>query len=272
MPWLTLLDVLFLVTTVVLLIQQRVDRRRLRQFVGALPALPTAERARIDFVASICFRLPQRVEDPTPLAMLFAPLGATPSAVLRHGASCSGLSRLMILMLAELGIRARQITLYHHDGHAQHCLIEADLADGPLIVDPAYGIALVGPTDAPFGLKDLQEGVPPRQCALLDGEKCGYPSDDYYNFDYRLSKTVNWTKTPLRRFVYRALSLLVRRRVDSLAVPTLLEWPQYLFILIAATVLVGVHLGIALALLAGAIQFQDVSQSVISLLGAQFRD
>jgi hypothetical protein len=153
----------------------------------------------------------------------------------------------MILMLAELGIRARQITLYHRKGYAQHCLIEADLAGGPLIVDPAYGISLVGPTDAPFGLKQLQEGIAPRPCALVAGEQCGYPADDYYDFDYRLSKTANWTKNPLRRVVYYALSLLLPRGVDSLAVPTLLEWPQHILILFAGTGLVCVHLGIALA-------------------------
>jgi hypothetical protein len=247
MHWLDLVDGLFLVMTAALLIQQRADRSRLRQFVQALPALPATERGRVEYVTSVCFKLPRRPGDPAPLAPMFAPLGATPSAVLRHGACCSGLSRLMILILAELGIRARQITLYHRDGHAQHCLVEAALAGGPLIVDPSYGISLVGPTDDPLGLKDLQGGVPPHQYALIAGERCGYPANAYYDFEYRLSKTANWTKTPLRRFTYRALSLLDRRHVDSLVVPTLLEWPQHLFILIAATVLLGLHLGVALA-------------------------
>jgi hypothetical protein len=247
MYWLDLLDALFLVTTAALLIQQRVDRRRLRTFVRALPALPPTAREQVEYVTSVCFKLPRRDGDPAPVATLFAPLGATPSAVLRHGACCSGLSRLTILILAELGIPARQITLYHRDGHAQHCLVEATLADGPLIVDPSYGIALQGATVDPFGLTELQNGITPHQSPLVADEPCGYPANGYYDFDFRLSKTANWTKTPVRRFVYRILSLINRRRVDSLAVPTLLEWPQHLFILIAATVLVGLHLGLALA-------------------------
>ena len=85
--------------------------------------------------------------------------------------------------------------------------------------------------------------MPPRQFALVADGTCGYPANGYYDFEYRLSKTANWTKTPLRRVVYRALSLLSRRRVDSLAVPALLEWPQHLFIIMAAAVLVGLHLG-----------------------------
>jgi hypothetical protein len=247
MYWLDLLDGFFLATTAVLLLQQRADRRRLRRFVRALTELPPAERDRVEYVTSVCFKLPRRPGDPAPVSTMFAALGATPSAVLRHGACCSGLSRVMILILAELGIRARQITLYHRDGHAQHCLVEASLAEGPLIVDPSYGISLVGPTDASLGLKGLQGGVPPRQAPLVADATCGYPVNDYYDFDYRLSKTANWTKTPLRRFVYRALSLLDRSGVDSLEVPTVLEWPQHLFILIAAVVLTGLHLGIALA-------------------------
>jgi hypothetical protein len=247
MYWLDLVDGLFLAVTAVLLIQQRADRRRLRMFVRALPPLGATEREQVEHVASVCFKLPRRPGDPAPVSAMFAALGATPSAILRHGACCSGLSRLMILTLAEIGIRARQITLYHRDGHAQHCLVEANLAAGPLIVDPSYGIALVGPTDDPLGLENLQNGVPPRQRALVADETCGYPVNGYYDFDYRLSKTANWTKTPLRRWVYRALSVLDRRGVDSLVVPTLLEWPQHLFILIAAAVLAGLHLGVALA-------------------------
>ena len=142
MAWLDVLDALFLVTTAALLIQQRIDRGHLREFVRSLQALPATERERVTYLTSICFKLPRRHGDPAPVAAVFAPLGATPSAVLRQGGCCSGLSRLMILMLAELGIRARQITFYHREGHAQHCLVEARLADGPLIADPSYGISL----------------------------------------------------------------------------------------------------------------------------------
>ena len=140
-----------------LLLQRRCDVWRLRQFVDDLrPRSPGAHQLVLD-VARRCFLLPYR-RDPVFYPRLFGPLGATPSAVIRLGGCCSDRSRLLILALAQLGIRAYQITLYHRAGHAQHCLVEACIGDDHLIVDPSYGIYYRASNGGAIGLTDLQTG------------------------------------------------------------------------------------------------------------------
>jgi hypothetical protein len=218
--------------TAVLLLQRRRDLRRLREFVEDLRRSPRSSALVLD-VARQCFLLPY-LRDPVFYPRLFGPLGATPSAVIRLGGCCSDRSRLLILALAELGIRAYQITLYHRAGHAQHCLVEACLGADTLIVDPSYGIYYVSSAGGPISLRDLQAGALPVYIPLMNDRACGYPTNAYYDFDFRTSKTANWTKTTSRRVVYRALRRLSRGAVDQLKVPALLEWPQHLFIAIAA--------------------------------------
>jgi len=137
-------------------------------------------------------------------------------------------------MLAELGIRSYQITLYHRDGHAQHCLVETCLEDGRLIVDPTYGIYFTRPDGNLVSLKEMQSGVPPLFVPVKKDERCGYPSDPYYDFNYGLSKTADWTSTVTRRVAYRILELASSGAVDRLQVPAVLEWPQNIFIAMAA--------------------------------------
>jgi hypothetical protein len=216
----------------VLLLQRRRDVRRLRQFVDDFHRSPRAHELVLD-VARRCFLLPYR-GDPVFYPRLFGPLGATPSAVIRLGGCCSDRSRLLILALAELGIRAYQITLYHRAGHAQHCLVEACLGADNLIVDPSYGIYYVSSNGGAISLRDLQAGELPVSLPLANDRPCGYPANAYYDFDFRASKTANWTKTPARRIVYRTLHRLSAGAVDQLKVPALLEWPQHLFIAIVA--------------------------------------
>ena len=209
--------------------------------------MPPSQKELLLDVASRCYRVPAIRTDASFCPPLFALLGATPSAVLRFGDCCSGRARLLILALHELGIRAYQITLYHRAGHAQHCLVEACLDDGRMIVDPTYGVFYEGPNGEPVTLKELQKGITPKYVPLLDDHACGYPANDYYDFDFRLSKTANWTKSRLHNFAYALLHKLTGGGIDHLEVPAVLEWPQHLFIALALLCAMAVNGTIMLA-------------------------
>src|SRR5689334_2446051 len=237
-------DIVVLFLMLGLVVQRHRDRRRLRRFVGGLESSRWSRRRIVLEVARRCYALPFQ-RDPVFCSRIFGPLGATPSAVIQLGGCCSDRSRLLILALAELGIRAYQITLYHRDGHAQHCLVEAYLHDERLIVDPSYGFFYTDPNGGSLSLQDLQAGTQPPYVPLRDGDACGYPPNGYYDFDFRASKTANWTKTATRRLAYRILRWVAGRAADRLQVPASLEWPQHLVIVIAAGCLLTLHLATA---------------------------
>ena len=90
-----------------------VERRRLFRFVASVgPSSGDPGQRALAFAAQMSNR-PWSPKDPPYLAPALAPFGATPSAVIQRGGCCSGTSRLYILCLAAIGIRANQITVYH---------------------------------------------------------------------------------------------------------------------------------------------------------------
>jgi hypothetical protein len=243
---LTIIDLIALGICVALVIHRRRDESSVQVFVRSLAPLPLEKREAALRLASACNRLPEG-PDPVFLPVFFEALGATATAVIERGGCCSGRSRLLILALAELDISAFQITLYHRAGHAQHCLVQASIDGEPLILDPSYGISYSSPDGTPVGLQDLQKGVTPHHDLLPDVSAGGYPENCYYEFDYTLSRTANWTCSPWRRCAYRALCLCVGRRIDNFGVPASLEWPQHLFIALALGSVAVIHLLVALS-------------------------
>ncbi len=157
---------------------------------------------------------------------LFAPIGASPVAVLQRGGCCSGLSRLYILCLDALGIRAAQLTLYHRSGEARHCLVELVVGKQRMLVDPLYGFQFRDFLGNPIGLDDLRAGSVPRFIPLPYSTAAAYPGNPYYDFEYRNSKTANRTKSTARRSVDRTLKLASGESVDRRRLPPRFEWPQ----------------------------------------------
>jgi|SRR5688500_12225532 len=217
------------------------ERQRLRRFVRTLGPLPADPRHLALEVAGRVFARPHRHNDVAYLFEALAPLGATPGSLIEQGGCCSGMSRLYILCLSQLGIRAHQITLYHRTGHAQHCLVEVRLPDGPLIADPIYGLYFTDDTGRPIGLDDLQRGATPRFESLPHSDRTAYPPNDYYAFAFPLSRTANWTKSWCRRQAYGLLTPLTRGGVDRLRVPAILEWPQVLLGTILTAMIGALH-------------------------------
>lgn len=215
------------------------ERRLIHRFaLGATRGEQNPGRAALALAAVIHQRIPKG-RDHAFLGLGFPPLlGATPGSVLRHGGCCSGISRLYIIALRTLGIRAAQVTLYHESGVGRHALVEVRTGTDRWIVDPTYGIHYVDEVGRPLGLAGLRAGVAPRFRPLRAGLRDGYPPDPYYTFDYPRSKTANWTMTLGRRLTYTPLHFLTLGGIDTLRQPGFLEWPQLLVACGAAVALI----------------------------------
>lgn len=232
-----------------LLRQRQNERRRLLQFVESLNISADRGRDTVFRAASKIFDLPDSRRDPVWISGLLESFGASPGAIIDIGGCCSGKSRLLILCLSELGIRSHQVTLYHKDGYAQHCLVEVVLPGERFILDPTYGIYLGDDASRGLSLIDLQRGAIPNHIPFTSRPDWGYPDDGdgYYHFDYAATKTANWTCSATRRIAYALLYRISWGAVDRLMVPAWLEWPQNIGIS-AIAVLLSI---VAMAMLSG---------------------
>ncbi len=165
-----------------------------------------------------------------PLGGLSA-LGATPATVLSKGGCCSGLTRLALVSLHSLGYAAWQITLYHSSGKAQHCLLEVSVGNPQhMLIDPTYGFYYLNDGGVPLNFSSLREGQRPSFACLPGSTQNKYPQNDYYNFDYKNTKTANWTMSRLRKASYLLLYCVTMGGVDHVKQPSILEWPQLILV------------------------------------------
>jgi transglutaminase superfamily protein len=222
---LLLANVAYVATLLGLLWQFLLERSRVRTFAlsATRGAQNASETARI-LARVIHTSIVRRDDDPPFLHRSLAVIGASPSAVMRHGACCSGIARLYILALDSLGIPAAQVTLYHASGEAQHCLVEVVVDGVGQLIDPTYGVAFESRDARPLSLADVQAGQQPCLISIRDGGQSGYPPNDYYRFDYAQTKTANWTRAWPRRSAYAVLRHVMD--IDRLRVPVALEWPH----------------------------------------------
>jgi hypothetical protein len=224
-----------------LVIHFLVEQQRVRRFVRGMNITAAGDRS-LRVATEITGRVYSDVtscsDDKSFISLsLLNSLGATPVGVLRAGGCCSGKSRLAIVALDSMQIPAGQLTLYHADGHAQHCLIEASCREGRAIIDPTYGLLFVGENGHAMGLPELRAGARPGFRSLPGSTMTNYPGKSYYDFDYPNTRTANWTKSWKRRCAYRALCFLTGGRIDSMWQPVLLEWPQLVLAIALMSVL-----------------------------------
>jgi hypothetical protein len=232
---LLVLNVTCFVALVALLAHLLLERSRVRRFARhATRTSCSASEAARELARGIHTSVVRRDDDAPFLHRSLAVIGASPSAVLRHGACCSGIARLYILALDSLNIAAAQVTLYHASGEAQHCLVEVAIGGSGQLIDPTYGVAFESADAFPLSLADVQAGKKPRLVSIRDGGLTGYPPHDYYRFDYSQTKTANWTRSWPRRWAYAVLRHVVD--IDRLRVPAALEWPQ---VIVGSLVMIG---------------------------------
>jgi len=187
---------------------------------------------RVLALASVLHAKVRRAHDPYFVMRIFEPIGANPLCVLNNGGCCSGIHRLYITALHTIGIKSAQITLYHHSGHGQHCLVEAKINNTPMIIDVDYGVYYISNNGDPIGLEELQKGNLPEFMKIPGVSDFGYPNNDYYNFNYLLTKTANWTKSLPRRMTYRFLKFIFGDKINRLRLNPILEWPHVLLSII----------------------------------------
>ena len=168
------------------------ERRILSAFVHrGLPQSESAFATALDLAGLIHAQVP-RANDPRfiPIAVLDF-LGGTPVSILRRGGCCSGLSRLYITGLGTLGIKAAQVTLYHVVGLSLHALVEVSLGEQRVVVDPTYGFYYVDSRGGHISLDALRRGAKPQYRRLPNSSNESYPANDYYNWDFSVTKI--WT-------------------------------------------------------------------------------
>lgn len=243
---LTTVQLLLGTTVLLLFIQYVAERGKIRRFARTI-----ADRERSATSVDLALKVGAAVFSEVralagdPCCVRFAPfsaLGATPATVLTSGGCCSGKSRLTIVLLHELGIPAWQVTLYHVQGHAQHCLVEALCGNATVLIDPHYNLYFAGADGRPIGLAALRAGQRPTLLTMSDGTRGSYPSGDYYQFEYSNTKTANWTMSSTRRAAYQLLVRITRGRIDEMRQPVLSEWPQVLLAMGMALLLITIQL------------------------------
>ena len=173
---------------------------------------------------------------------IFSALGKSPASILRMGGCCSDITRLTIVSLNALGFKAGSITVCTPLGEARHCLVEVSLGKHNVLLDATYGVYYVDELGRGLGLSHIQSGARPSFASLPHSNKRGYPSGSYYEFDYRQSKTANWTQSRVRKAVYRVLVFVTKGTIDRVKQPAALEWPQLVLATSLAVFLVSMNL------------------------------
>jgi hypothetical protein len=218
----------------ILLIAYRLRRAAIRQFARAVTQDAVSQRDAVFELGRTLFLMVKAGPDPAFLTKFLAPLGPSPPAVLKQGGCCSGIHRLFIASLDTIDIRATQIAVY--GPFSPHCLAQVALTSGPLMIDVDYGVWYRHPNGGALGIQDLRSGVTPVIEQFIDPQvprpgrhvRPGYPNVPYYDFDFLVTRTANWTKTRARRAAYRLLQHVTQGRVNTFPMPPICEWPEIL--------------------------------------------
>lgn len=234
--------VLLVLLAAALLVTYYTRRKRIAAFARSVTRGSGSTEDAVFALARTLYVTIQRRPDPK-FPSFLAPLGASPVAVLRRGGCCAGIHRLFITALDTLGVPASQVTVYRPGPDAAHCLAQVQLGNERLMIDVDYGISYRRPDGQAVSMAELRAGMAPvLQTFMPDASALrvqgnsrnppGYPGGEYFAFDYRLTRTANWTMSRVRRLSYAVLHALTDGRIDDLQLPPLLEWPEILLAVI----------------------------------------
>ena len=219
---------LALVAVLTLSLHAILERRSLRKLAESL----THSGATGEDVARLLTRwvhesVPKLEDDPPFVSVSWLSwLGASPMQVVRDGGCCSGRARILVCLLQARGIKAAQLTVVHRSGEARHALVEACLDGRWRALEPHYGFVYHDGAGGPVGMLDMRAGVHPAFESPGGDPHDGYQSHPYYDFDYKMSTTANWTCSWVRRAVFWVLDGLTAGRIRIARQPHWAEWPQ----------------------------------------------
>jgi hypothetical protein len=142
--------------------------------------------------------------------------------VYRWGSDCAGASRLMIRLLAALGIEASKLGLHDEQGIGRHAVVEARVDGRRVIADPLHGIVYPLPDGRLATAADLA-----RQPDLA--RRFLKPDEDPMIANFKDARTINWSKIPVvMPLVYKGLHATLGDRVNHLPRPGIVETPKML--------------------------------------------
>ncbi len=137
-----------------------------------------------------------------------------------YSSDCAGASRLVIRMLAAIGIKASKIAIHDSAGVGRHAVVEAEVNGRRVIADANHGYVYHLPDGRLATAADLARDPEIARARLK-------PKDNPIIADFRDVKTMNWTKIPvLMPFAYKALHRLIGDRVNHIPRPAIVELPK----------------------------------------------
>jgi hypothetical protein len=179
---------------------------------------------------------------------IFPQFGPTSVQVLAEGGDCADKSRLMVALLRHVGIKSTPVMLFDNDMRPTHTVVEADVENGPMEMDPVYDLYFPKTGGGFYGSAELR-GNPQVLPTRLEWMGLSDWKARHYHLDrsnYSHAATFNWEKY---WFTREAKSILLRfygDRVYQLRRPEIIEDPK----LLTATALgtSGIALFLVLAL------------------------
>ncbi|MDP3937933.1 MAG: hypothetical protein Q8R92_07330 [Deltaproteobacteria bacterium] len=133
---------------------------------------------------------------------------------------CAGASRLMIRMLAAIGIQSSKLCLYDGAGVGRHAVVEAEVDGRRAIADANHGIV--------YHLNDGRLATA-ADLARDPGVAMAHigPEDDPVIADYRNARSMNWSKIPvIMPLAHDLLQRLIGDRVNRIPRPAFVELPK----------------------------------------------
>ena len=180
------------------------------------------------------------------LLPIFSFLLPTPRQVIEQGGDCGDVSRLVIRLLRQHGIKASKWALYTQKMKSVHAVVEVEAETGKMVVDPLFDLWFPRPDGGYYGIRELrqspsilqdrvqsllQEGVQTRSSDLRS-----YPLDVY---TYQYAKSINWEKWVGMSLAYESIEQVMGSAIDDLERPTFVESPQLIVAIMAGAIQVG---------------------------------
>ncbi len=158
-------------------------------------------------------------------------LRPTARQVAQSGGDCADRSRLLIRLLQLQGIRAKKWALYDKNLNPVHAVVEVEIENGTMVVDPLYGLFFPRPSEGSYyGVMDLKNDphILPRRVQSLRALKESPPIIQKYpleKYNYKNVRSINWNKLKITEWTYQILSILIGDRVNEISRPSIVESP-----------------------------------------------